>query len=73
MISIQVSGDFQESAFRSTSPAAALLVNEFIEYIRSKGYRQIVRHGRNLIEAFTNDGKGYCRIESGSIKPNGVR
>ncbi len=72
MITIQTSGDFQYSAFRENNHKASLLVNEFIEYIKSFGYNHVTRQGR-IVEAFKNDGVGYCRIESSSNTPKGVR
>jgi hypothetical protein len=72
MICIQVSGDFQESAFRENARNASLLVNQFIEYIKSFGYRHIVRDGK-VVEAYKPDGSGYCRIESSSNAPKGVK
>ena len=72
MITIQVSGDFQERGFRENARKANLLIDQFIEYIKSFGYRHIVRDGR-IVEAYKPDGSGYCRIESSSNAPKGVR
>ncbi len=72
MITIQVSGDFQERGFSENARKANLLIDQFIEYIKSFGYRHIVRDGR-IVEAYKPDGSGYCRIESSSNAPKGVR
>ena len=71
MITIQVSGVFQERGFRENALKANLLIDQFIGYIRGFGYNHVTRHDR-IVEAYTNDG-GYCRIESSSNAPKGVR
>lgn len=71
MIAIQVSGDMTYSDYRPDWRQASRLVNEFIEYIKQKGYRRIVRESREVIRAESST--GFVLIESGDMAPKGVR
>lgn len=71
MIAIQVSGDMTYSDYRPDWRQAKLLVDTFIEYVRQKGYRRIVRESREVIRAESNT--GFVLIESGDMTPKGAR
>ena len=71
MIAIQVSGDMTYSDYRTDWRQAARLIEEFIEYVKQKGYRRIVRESREVIRAESST--GFVLIESGSMAPKGVR
>jgi len=72
MIAIQVSGDMQYCDYRTDWRKARQLIDEFIEYVRQKGYRRITRESRESIIAESLTG-GYIRIESGDMIPKGSR
>lgn len=71
MIAIQVSGDMNYCDYRPDWRKARLLIDEFIEYVKQKGYRRITRESREVI--YAESATGFVRIESGSMIPKGVR
>lgn len=71
MIAIQVSGDMTYSDYRPDWRQARRLIDEFIEYVKQKGYRRITRESREVI--YAESATGFVRIESGDTTPKGVR
>lgn len=71
MIAIQVSGDMTYCDYRPDWRKARQLIDEFIEYVKQKGYRRIVRESREVIRAESST--GFVLIESGDMAPKGVR